>query len=82
MFSTWRGHMPTFLKKKKKSVRITSYQECDTAGMAALKFIVGGRQTNAPVWLYSWEQVCVKLQAGSIYFLIWHGTLIVKLVVY
>lgn len=31
---------------------------------------------------YSWEQVCVKLQAGAIYFLIGHGTLMVNSVVY
>ena len=48
MFYDRQGHMSTF---RKKSVRITSYQECDTAGIAALKFIVGDRQTNAKVWL-------------------------------
>lgn len=31
---------------------------------------------------YSWEQVCVKLQAGAIYFLIGHATLMVNPVVY
>lgn len=46
----------------KKSVQITSYQECDTARITALKFIVGDRQTNAQVWLQLGTGVC---QASS-----------------
>lgn len=46
MFSARLGHMST-LKKSEN----TSYQECDTAGITALKFIVGDRQTNTQVWL-------------------------------
>lgn len=59
-------------------MRITSFQESDTAGITALKFIVDDRQMCG----YSWEQACVKLQADSIYFLIGHSVLIVSHVVY
>lgn len=55
-------------------MRSESYQECDTAGITALKFIVDDRQTCG----YSWEQVCVRLPFDSIYFLICHGALMAK----
>lgn len=70
------------LKKRKEKI-VLSYQKCDTAGKAAFEF--NSRwQANKYSSVVTAGNRCVSSfhQAGSIYSLIWHGTLIVNLVVH